>query len=809
MIDERFTIKYYNVLKKSYITALEKNEDVNIGHFLFSLLTEKGCLGGEILKKNSFKPEDFLTTKKNQTTKIKEYVNFSEQAIQVIQTSVIIAYKYQHIYIGTEHLLASILQNKDIEKFITKKNLIDSLYNQTQTILRNTSKFPEIIQTFDLEEVNFDFYEESEDISNANLNINNFVIDLTDPYIQKNIDPVIGREKEIERIINILARRTKNNPILLGEPGVGKTAIIEGLAKKILQQEVPAFLLNKKILSLDLTAVIAGTMYRGEFEARLKQIIDEVKSNPNIILFIDEIHNIIGAGSTSNSMDAANILKPALARGQIRCIGATTFEEYKKHIEKDSALNRRFQSIHIKEPSSEKTFEIIKGIKSNYEKFHNVNIPDEIIKYTVQLSKKFINNSFFPDKAIDIIDEACSKLSITQSNIKLQKQIQELKEKLQKNNFQKHKALIYEDYNKAILLQTKEKQILQKLQKLNSQYNEFLKNNKKTISKSLINQIISEKTQIPLSKIQGQNQNILNLPKILKKHIIGQDNVINQIYTQLLKSDIVFNIKQKPIASFLFVGPSGVGKTQTAKILAQEFFGTKDKLIQINMSEFSESFNLSKLIGSPAGYVGYREGALLSDKIFKNPHCVVLFDEIEKAHKQVYNILLQILDEGFILDAIGKKIDFTNTIIIMTSNIGQELFSKNNIGFSQSKTKILFDKHNELQNLLKQHFSTEFLNRIDKILLFNPLNFKDLKKIAKIEIEKINQSLKEKGINIQIEPKVLNFICKKTIEEQNNARILQQKIDDLIKVPLAEKILKKTKVESVKINLDKGKIKII
>ncbi|MFA6411007.1 MAG: ATP-dependent Clp protease ATP-binding subunit, partial [Candidatus Buchananbacteria bacterium] len=723
----------------------------------------------------------------------------------------LIASQNQHKYIGTEHLLASILnlENKQIFNFFEKKGVtIDKMKKQLATVLSSTTKFP------DLASGGAYFGSESNKYESAFEQVNTkqqsildiFAIDLTNPLIQKKIDPVIGRQEEIDRLIQILCRRTKNNPLLLGDPGVGKTAIVEGLAKKIVLGDVPEVLRNKKIYTLDLSLVVAGTSFRGEFENRLKQIIAEVKKNPDLILFIDEIHNLMGVGSATGSMDAANILKPALARGEIRCIGATTIADYKKFIESDVALDRRFQPIMVEQPSVQKTIEILAGIKENYEHFHLIKITNEAIVAAAQLSERYIADRFLPDKAIDLIDEAASakkiKLPIDQATnelIKLENQLAEIEDK-------KRQLVADEKFNLALKYRQQEEDLLLKIQNLKSKIANRKTDYADKITQKDVAEIIAKITGVPLSDLLlAEKKQLLGLEKLLAKKIIGQNLALKNIAEFIRRSRTGISNINRPIGSFIFLGPSGVGKTELAKVLAETIFGSSKSLVKIDMSEFAESFNVSKLIGAPAGYIGYKEGTKLTDAVKHRPYSVVLFDEIEKAHPQVFNLLLQVLEDGYLTDGTGKMINFKNTIIIMTSNLGSESFNRQAaLGFStQNKTaeieKGVEEIERDVLKKLKSKFPPEFLSRIDKTIVFSPLSPKSINKIVELELTELKNRLAKQNLKINFEPKVTNFIAKLSSSPEVGARAIRKNIQELIESKLANKILTTKKITGGKI----------
>ena len=825
---EKFSNNFKNTLISAYKLAAELNQaEIKPKHLLYGLLKQKGSIGTEVLTKtniNSEKIRQFVEKDKksnNQTTP-----HLSLRVKRAIEKAIIIANSNEHKYIGTEHLLAALLEIKDddLEKiFVQNKVNTKSIKQKIPIVLRGTSKFPDLTENFNLtDDIDLESIPEDFKMPEAPLSpfgkgplLEFFATNLTNPTIQQKIDPVIAREEEIDRLIQILCRRTKNNPVLLGDPGVGKTAIVEGLAKKIINHQVPDVLINKKIMALDLGLLIAGTMYRGEFESRLKQIIDEVKQNSDLILFIDELHTIIGAGAASGSLDAANILKPALARGDIRCIGATTLEEYKKHIEKDAALERRFQSIIVNEPSTQTTVEILKGIKKNYENYHQVEITPQAIEAAVSLSNRYLQEKFLPDKAIDLIDEAASKVKVNQKSDGLLKKIQETEDGLEFIVKEKQRAIMTEKFDQAINLKNQEEKLATRLDKLRKKQQAKGKIILGKITNQQIAEMVSKITGIPLQELISQERKkIINLEKILSQKIIGQDEAIKTISESIRRSRAGLSPENRPLASFIFLGPSGVGKTELAKVLAQTIFQDKEALVRIDMSEFSERFNISKLIGAPAGYIGYREANKFTDQVRKKPYSIVLFDEIEKAHPDIFNLLLQILEDGHLTDAVGKKINFKNTIIIMTSNIGLENLNRQVIwGFENSKQQEI--KYEEIKNQvlkdLKNKFKPEFLNRVDKTIVFKSLDIKSIEKIIRLQIEELNQRLAEQNLKLGLSSGAIKFLAQKSYLPQQGARAVRRNIQELIENLLAEQILQggfkntdsiKAKIKNKKIVLE-------
>jgi ATP-dependent Clp protease ATP-binding subunit ClpC len=633
--------------------------------------------------------------------------------------------------------------------------------------------------------------------------LDNFSRDLIKLAEEGKIDPVVGRDKEVRRIAQILSRKKKNNAVVVGEAGVGKSALVEKLALMIVKGDCPTNLLDKRIVSLDLTSLVAGTKYRGQFEERIKAILNELQEAPNVIVFIDELHTMVGAGNASGAMDAANIMKPALARGEIQCIGATTFDEFKKHIEKDSALVRRFQKVILKEPTQSETVEILNNLKTSYENFHKVQYEDGVIDTIVKLSGRYITDRQFPDKAIDVIDELGSEKRISlrapDTIEKLKGQADEIKEK---------KILVVknQNYEQAAKLRDEERKILDKLEAEKTKWMEKQKDNKIPVSIDDVYTIVSEMTGVPITKLDSdETKKLLKMETLLSEKVIGQDEAILSISKAIRRNRVGIKDANKPIGSFIFLGSTGVGKTHLAKSLANLLFGDPDKIIRVDMSEFMDRHNVSKLIGSPPGYVGYDEGGQLTEKVKNNPFSVILFDEIEKAHKDVFNLLLQILDEGHLTDSFGRKVNFTNCLIIMTSNIGAKKVSEfgGGVGFStsSSETQKYEVKKTMIQKSLKQQFNPEFLNRIDDIVLFNSLNEETLKKIIDIEIGKLNSRLVDKNYIVTFDKTVIDKIFELNTQEEYGARPLKRIIQNLCEDFLSEEILKGNIVDNVPIIL--------
>jgi ATP-dependent Clp protease ATP-binding subunit ClpC len=701
------------------------------------------------------------------------------------------------------------MKDKTINTILqTNKVKISDIEKQLSTILANASQFPQLTEAAQVMErlqenmgevppAPGEFQEQTieqhdhKKSKKKQTALDFFAVNLTNKDSEENIDPVVGRDVELERIVHILCRRTKNNPILLGDPGVGKTAIVEGLAKKILQRDVPDILQNKKIYALDMGMLIAGTIYRGEFEGRLKQVIEEVTNNPDIILFIDEIHNIVGAGSNQGTMDAANILKPALSRGQIRCIGATTPQEFKKYIESDPALERRFQPIFVKEPSVENTIHILKGVKPNYEAYHQVAIADDAIIAAVELSDRYIAHKFLPDKAIDLMDEAAAAKRLTIKSNAWQNKLSKARQRLEKIIASKEQAAQNDKFAEAVKFKDQEEKLSLQIKQLEKEGR-----NKKfpllaTVTAEDVRQQLARISGISLSDLwieEPEKLNNINLE--LKKIIVGQDHIIDDVLKLVRQGKLGLSHPNRPLASFLFIGDSGVGKTELAKKLAEKLYPGREALVKLDMSEYNESFGVSKLLGSPAGYVGYKEHNQFTDKIKMNPHCVLVFDEIDKAHRDVTKLLLQILENGEITDSTGKKTSLKHAIIILTTTFGSEDIKKGGLGFdkttqnSQESLKLLTEK-------LKEFFTPEIINRLDKICLFNSLNAEQLAEVANIEVVELNNRLKKYHTTLTAEPDFFKNYFKSAEQKFDSAREVRIFVRTNIEQLMAEVIIRK------------------
>lgn len=747
---------------------------------------------------------------------VKGNIPLVKQAERVLKFMYLEAKLYHSNQIGTEHLLLSILKIEDCFacKILNKYGVI---YNNIAKYMENSEEKAEEYFTLPKAEFPSSPDEEGDAFGSAKKPVDpksktpildNFGRDLTRMAENGKLDPIVGREKEIERVCQILSRRKKNNPILIGEPGVGKSAIAEGLALRIVQRKVSRILFNKRVISLDLASLVAGTKYRGQFEERMKAVMQEIEKNPDVILFIDEIHTIVGAGGASGSLDASNMFKPALARGEMQAIGATTLDEYRQYIEKDGALERRFQKVLVEPTSIEETVQILNNIKDRYESHHLVTYTPEAIEACVKLTERYITDRHLPDKAIDALDEVGSRVHI--SNIVVPKEIIQLEEELEEAITLKNEVIKKQQYEEAAKLRDTQRQLEEKLETAKAQWEEESKIQRITVTDENVAEVVSMMTGVPVTKIaQKESKRLVKMGEELRGKVIGQDEAVEKVVKAIQRNRAGLKDPNKPIGSFFFLGPTGVGKTQLAKVLAKYLFDTEDSLIRIDMSEYMEKFSISRLVGAPPGYVGYEEGGQLTEKVRRKPYSIVLLDEVEKAHPDVFNLLLQVLDDGQLTDGLGRKVDFKNTILIMTSNIGARQLADfgTGVGFGTKSKEQQRDENAQsvIQGALRKAFSPEFLNRIDDMIIFKSLSRDDIHKIIDIELDKLYGRLHGLGFDIKLTKKAKDFIVDKGYDERFGARPLKRAIQKYIEDPLAEEIIKDELHEGNKITMDINK----
>lgn len=827
-MEAKFSPRVKDVITYSREEALRLGHDyIGTEHLLLGIVREGDGVAIKLLKSLGIEPKE-LRKQIEKSIKAGSSTNnqlgnipLVKQAERALKITYLEAKLFRSNMIGTEHLLLAIL--KDLDSVVTKslqqygidyetvKHELELLLNTPRSEMPNNP----IDDNQDDDERNFLNPKKVSDSKSKTPVLDNFGRDLTALAEDGKLDPIVGRAKEIERVCQILSRRKKNNPILIGEPGVGKSAIAEGLALRIVQRKVSRLLFNKRIVTLDLASLVAGTKYRGQFEERMKALMNELEKSPDVILFIDEIHTIIGAGGASGSLDASNMFKPALARGEIQCIGATTLDEYRQYIEKDGALDRRFQKVIVEPTSMDETVEILNNIKSKYEDHHNVNYTKEAIEACVSLTSRYVTDRFLPDKAIDALDEAGSRVHIT--NIKVPQVIVDVEKQIEDIKEEKNKVVRSQKYEEAAKLRDTERQLMARLEEAKKAWDNESKSHRETVDKENVAEVVAMMTGVPVQRIaQTEGNRLSKMGESLQGKVIGQDEAIVKVVKAIHRNRAGLKDPGKPIGSFIFLGPTGVGKTQLAKVLSTYLFDNEDALIRIDMSEYMEKFAVSRLIGAPPGYIGYEEGGQLTEKVRRRPYAVILLDEIEKAHPDVYNILLQVLDDGQITDSMGRKIDFKNTIIIMTSNIGSRTLKDfgQGVGFGTAAKKESVNEHDKLvvERALKKAFAPEFLNRIDDVVIFNSLKREDIHKIIDIELKHLYTRVEKLGYKVKLTDEAKDFIAEKGYDADFGARPLKRAIQKYLEDPLAEEIIGSNLTEGDSINIgfnkEKGEIVI-
>ena len=819
MNNKKFSPRVKQILANSRNEAVRLGHDyIGAEHLLLGLVMDKESLPVRVLGSLDVNVDELRSALEQN---IQRYsgpsshlnvgnINLNSQAEKILKFTVLEARDAKNDEAQPEHLMMSILKQKEnLASRILNQFYVDyETFRQEQEYVRAEADYgaPEVVSQAPAGDGNDDQYEDEDARSFRKGNtksrtpvLDNFGRDVTKLADEGRLDPIIGREVEIERVSQILSRRKKNNPILIGEPGVGKTAIVEGLALRIMQKRVSRTLFNKRVVMLDLAALVAGTKYRGQFEERMKAIMNELEKSRDVILFIDEIHTIVGAGGATGSLDASNIFKPALARGELQCIGASTLDEYRQYIEKDGALDRRFQKVMVNPPSIEDTIHILENIRSKYEEFHNVNYADDAIKACVLLSERYITDRFLPDKAIDVLDEVGARVHL--KNIHVPKHIEELEKRIEDLKEEKNSAVKNQQYEKAADLRDMETKLGRQLEQEKTQWEEDSKSKRYPVTEDDIAEVVAMMTGIPVRKVgQSESGKLVKMTDDMREMVIGQDEAIIKITKAIQRNRVGLKDPSKPIGSFIFLGPTGVGKTELAKALARYMFDTEDALIRIDMSEYMEKFSISRLVGAPPGYVGYEEGGQLTEKVRRKPYSVILLDEIEKAHPDVYNILLQVLDDGQLTDGLGRKVDFKNTLIIMTSNIGVRQLKDfgQGVGF-QTASRQEAEKDNTktvIQAALKKTFSPEFLNRIDDVVVFNSLGKPEIHKIIDLLLKDVMRRLSNMGYILSLSDEAKDFIAEKGYDPQFGARPLHRALQKYIEDPLAEFILNEQPVEN-------------
>jgi len=831
-MEAKFSPRVKDVINYSREEALRLGHDyIGTEHLLLGIIREGEGVAVKIMKSLNIELSELRkvieSSIKVSSKRIPPNGNIPlvKQAEKALKLTYLQAREFKSAVIGTEHLLLAILKDEDnlatralirfnVDYTIVKEEL-ETMKGLNENENKSKTDFDprnEITGSGDDDAEEGNSFmggaggaKRATDTKSKTPVLDNFGRDLTKLAEDGKLDPIVGREKEIERVSQILSRRKKNNPILIGEPGVGKSAIAEGLALRIIQKKVSRVLFGKRIVSLDLASLVAGTKYRGQFEERMKAVMNELEKSPDVILFIDEIHTIVGAGGASGSLDASNMFKPALARGEIQCIGATTLDEYRQYIEKDGALERRFQKVIVEPTSPDETVQILNNIKEKYEDHHNVTYTQEALQACVSLTSRYITDRHLPDKAIDALDEAGARVHIT--NIKVPKTILEIEEKIEEVKVEKNKVVRSQKYEEAARLRDVERQLQESLENAKKAWEEETKSNRITVSEDNVAEVVAMMTGIPVQRVaQNESTKLASMFEDVKGKVIGQDDAVKKVVKAIQRNRAGLKDPNKPIGSFVFLGPTGVGKTQLTKELSRYLFDNDDALVRIDMSEYMEKFAVSRLVGAPPGYVGYEEGGQLTEKVRRKPYCVVLLDEIEKAHPDVFNILLQVLDEGQLTDSLGRKVDFKNTIIIMTSNIGSRQLKDfgQGVGFSTGAKKDASDDHAKgvIENALKKAFSPEFLNRIDDIVVFNPLVKDDINRIIDIELDSVFKRVNVLGYEISITEVAKNFIADKGFDANFGARHLKRALQKYIEDPLAEKIIQSTINEGDAVMID-------
>lgn len=818
-MEAKFSQRVKDVISFSREEALRLGNDfIGVEHLLLGMIREGDGKGIAVLKEFQLdlqmirkEIEQNLLTSSGTVNKNQANIPLVKQAERVLKLTYLEAKLYKSPMIGTEHLLLSILKNEDsfacsvLNKYgVIYDNVKDELDAMRDDAVNPKAEFPGGAEDDGPAEESYSAQRKADPKSKTPV-LDNFGRDLTKMAEAGKLDPIVGREKEIERVSQILSRRKKNNPILIGEPGVGKSAIAEGLALRIIQRKVSRVLFNKRIVSLDLASLVAGTKYRGQFEERMKAVMQEIEKNPDVILFIDEIHTIIGAGGASGSLDASNMFKPALARGELQAIGATTLDEYRQYIEKDGALERRFQKVIVEPTTIDETIQILHNIKERYEDHHMVRYTPEAISACVKLTERYITDRHLPDKAIDALDEVGSRVHLT--NINVPKEMLDIEQKIEALKEEKNEVIKSQQYEKAAELRDNERKLQDELEAAKKRWEEESKENRVVVTEEHVAEVVSMMSGVPVTRIsESETGRLANMAEDIRGKVIGQDEAVDKVVKAIQRNRAGLKDPNKPIGSFFFLGPTGVGKTQLAKVLAKNLFDSEDALIRIDMSEYMEKFSISRLVGAPPGYVGYEEGGQLTEKVRRKPYSIILLDEIEKAHPDVFNLLLQALDDGHMTDGLGRKIDFKNTILIMTSNIGARQLADfgTGVGFG---TKAKEEQREEaaktvVQNALRRAFSPEFLNRVDDMVMFRSLTREDIHKIIDLELSSLFKRINELGYEVEITKGAKDFIVDKGYDEKFGARPLKRAIQKLIEDPLAEEIVRSNLKEGDTIKID-------